>query len=388
MTTPRRNLTPVFLLTAAMSLGYGSVYTLLAEIRDEFGFSDGQVGLIAFAGLGMGFVAQVFLARFADRGYAVVMVRLGIAVAALGMAWTVVADELWQWVGARVLLGLGSGTVGPAVRRVVIARDPENVGANLGRQASFDVGGFVIGPLLAAGLAELFGLRAPFGVLAVAYLCLLVAVWRLDLRAGVEARSPRVVRNLLALPTMQAALCASIAFYLTIGMFEALWSLLLEDLGATTLLVGITLSLFTVPMVVLAPRGGRTAQQRGPMRVVTVSIFVAALCTLGYGFAPLWLVLAISIPHAVADSFTMPGNQVAVALSTPPEQIAAGQGLLGAVGLAVAGLTALIGSQVYDAAGRATVFAGTAVLMFGCLVLARVRGRDLLQPRVSAAAAA
>jgi MFS family permease len=388
VTTPRRNLTPVFLLTAAMSLGYGSVYTLLAEIRDEFGFSDGQVGLIAFAGLGMGFVAQVFLARFADRGYAVVMVRLGIAVAALGMAWTVVADELWQWVGARVLLGLGSGTVGPAVRRVVIARDPENVGANLGRQASFDVGGFVIGPLLAAGLAELFGLRAPFGVLAVAYLCLLVAVWRLDLRAGVEARSPRVVRNLLALPTMQAALCASIAFYLTIGMFEALWSLLLEDLGATTLLVGITLSLFTVPMVVLAPRGGRTAQQRGPMRVVTVSIFVAALCTLGYGFAPLWLVLAISIPHAVADSFTMPGNQVAVALSTPPEQIAAGQGLLGAVGLAVAGLTALIGSQVYDAAGRATVFAGTAVLMFGCLVLARVRGRDLLQPRVSAAAAA
>jgi MFS family permease len=386
VTTPRRNLTPVFLLTAAMSLGYGSVYTLLAEIRDEFGFSDGQVGLIAFAGLGMGFVAQVFLARFADRGYAVVMVRLGIAVAALGMAWTVVADELWQWVGARVLLGLGSGTVGPAVRRVVIARDPENVGANLGRQASFDVGGFVIGPLLAAGLAELFGLRAPFGVLAVAYVCLLVAVWRLDLRAGVEARSPRVVRNLLALPTMQAALCASIAFYLTIGMFEALWSLLLEDLGATTLLVGVTLSLFTVPMVVLAPIGGRTAQQRGPMRVVTVSIFVATLCTLGYGFAPLWLVLAISIPHAVADSFTMPGNQVAVALSTPPEQIAAGQGLLGAVGLAVAGLTALIGSQVYDVAGRATVFGGTAVLMFGCLVLARVRGRDLLHPRVSAAA--
>src|SRR5690606_22060057 len=117
---------PFFLLTAAMSLGYGSIYTLLAEIRDRFGFSDSQVGIIAFAGLGMGFVAQMFLARLADRGHAAAMVRLGLIAAALGMAWTVFATELWQWIAARALLGLGSGTVGPAVRRLVIARDPKN----------------------------------------------------------------------------------------------------------------------------------------------------------------------------------------------------------------------------------------------------------------------
>ena len=39
--------------------------------------------------------------------------------------------------------------------------------------------------------------------------------------------------------------------------------------------------------------------------------------------------LAISLVHAVADSFTMPGNQVAIALATPRQQLAAGQGLLG-----------------------------------------------------------
>jgi MFS family permease len=380
-----RNLTPIYLLTAVMSLGYGSVIALLAEIRDEFDFTDAQVGIIAFAGFTMGFVAQVGLARFADRGHAALMVRGGIALAAIGVGWTIFADELWQWVGARLLLGLGSGAVGPAVRRVVIARDPQHVGVNLGRQASYDVGGFVLGPLIAAGLAEIFGLRAPFIALLALYIAVFAAAWNLDLRAGDERRTPRVLRGLLARPAMQAALFASIAFYLTIGMFEALWALLLEDLGATTLVVGITLSLFTVPMVIFAPRGGATAQRRGPMRVVTVSILVATLCTLSYGFLPLWLVLAVSIVHATADSFTMPGNQVAVALSTPPEQLAAGQGLLGATGLAVAGLAALFGARLYDSGGREVVFTVTAGLMLVFLVLARLRGRDLVAPAIAVA---
>jgi len=42
-------------------------------------------------------------------------------------------------------------------------------------------------------------------------------------------------------------LSASIAFYTTIGMFEAVWALLLKDLGAGRLLIGLTLSFFTVP---------------------------------------------------------------------------------------------------------------------------------------------
>jgi DHA1 family multidrug resistance protein-like MFS transporter len=388
MDVGQRPLTPMFVLTAAMSLGYGSVIALLGEIRDQFDFTDSQVGLIAFSGFTMGFVAQVGLARLADRGHAALMVRGGIALAAVGVGWTIVADELWQWVGARLLLGLGSGAVGPAVRRVVIARDPQHVGVNLGKQASFDIGGFVLGPLIAAVLAEIFGLRAPFIALAVLYVAVFGWAWRFDMHAGEERRTPRVLRSLLASPAMQAALFASIAFYLTIGMFEALWALLLEDLGAETFLVGITLSLFTVPMVVFAPMGGATAQRRGPMRVVTVSILVAALCTLAYGFFPLWLVLAVSIVHATADSFTMPGNQVAVALSTPPEQLAAGQGLLGATGLAVAGLAALFGSRLYDTGGREVVFSITAGLMVVFLALARARGRALTNPALAAPAPA
>jgi len=75
----------------------------------------------------------------------------------------------------------------------------------------------------------------------------------------------------------------------------------------------------------------------------------------------------------VADAYTMPANQVAVAVSSPPDQLAAGQGLLGATGLAIAAASALIGAAVYDTYGRGAIFAGTGVLMLICLGVARWR---------------
>ena len=372
---PDSSMTSLFLLTALMSLGYGSVFTLLADIRDRFGFSDGAVGVIAFAGLFTGVLSQLFLSRYSDRGHAVRMMRLGIATATVGMAWMIFSTSLWQWITARLLLGLGSGMIGPAIRRIIITRSPRHVGTNLGRQAAFDVAGFVLGPVIGAALAQLFGLRAPFIFLAIAFAFAIPFVGRINDVHVIPTEERRGMRSLLRIPALQSALLAAIAFYLTIGMFEALWAILLRDQGADTWLIGVTLSIFTLPMVVFAPRGGAVAQRRGPINVVTLSITVAALATFAYGIAPLWILIVVSGVHAVADAFTLPANQVAVAMSSPPEELASGQGLLGAVGLAVAALSALVGAAVYDAFGRTTIFTATAVVMMFCLLLARQRWR-------------
>jgi DHA1 family multidrug resistance protein-like MFS transporter len=363
----------LFIVTALMSIGYGIVFTLLADIRDQFGFSDADVGLIAFAGFASGFASQIFLSRFADRGHTALMVRTGMGIAAASMLWMVFATDLWQWVGGRLLFGLGTGMVAPAIRRVVIERDPARVGANLGRQAAFDVGGFVLGPLIAAVLAQLINLRAPFLFLFFTYVCVFVLIGRINLTSGPQNTVHRALRVLLARPAMQSALASAIAFYLTIGMFEAIWAILLRDLDAPTWLIGVTLSTFTLPMIFFASRGGALAQSRGPIRILTISITVAAACTFVYGIAPLWVVIVVSGLHASADAFTMPGNQVAVAMSTPPDQLATGQGLLGATGLAVAGLAALGGSALYGSFGRFSVFTVTAALMMVFVVIARVR---------------
>jgi MFS family permease len=190
----------------------------------------------------------------------------------------------------------------------------------------------------------------------------------------------RVIRGLLAVPAMQATLAVAVAFYVTIGMFEAIWAVLLRDRGAETWLIGLTLSLFTVPMIFLAPIGGRAAQRRGPLRVVSVSLTVAALCTFSYGILPsLWMLLAVSIVHAIADSFTMPGNQVSAALASPPEHASSAQGLLGATGLAAAGLTGLVAGYLYEHSGRLAVCTTTAAVMTVFLVAARLLGAGRLR---------
>jgi MFS family permease len=373
--TGTRALLPYCLVSGSMSLGYGSIYTLLADLRDRFGFTGTQLGLIVAAGFFAGFCAQLFLARYADRGHVAFMVRGGVLVAALAMLLSAIATQFWAFLLARLLLGLGSGAVGPAIRRIVITRDPDHVGNNLGRLASFDVSGFVLGPLVAALTAELLGIRAPFWLLAAVLLAVLAISARLDLTAGAATHGRRVVRQLLAIPMMQATVAVAVAFYVTIGMFEAIWAVLLRDRGAETWLIGLTLSLFTVPMIFLAPIGGRTAQRRGPLRVVVVSLTIAALCTFSYGVLPaVWMLLIVSIVHAIADSFTMPGNQVSAALASPPEYASSAQGLLGATGLAAAGLTGLAAGYLYEASGRLAVSTATAAVMIVLIVTARVLG--------------
>lgn len=379
MSTSRR-FVPYFLVTASLSLGYGSVLTLLAEFRQQFGFSESQLGVIAGAGFFSGFAAQLFLARFADRGYAPLLIRGGVVCAVAAMVWMALADQLWQFVVARLLLGLGSGAVGPAMRRLVISRDPDNVGANLGMMTAYDVSGFVLGPVVAAVFAEIAGLRAPFVVLGLLYLALLPLAFRLDLRSEVADDVARRVRDLVRLPGVQAGMAAMIAFQITIGVFEATWAVLLADLGASTLLIGGSLSLLTVPMIVMAPIGGRTAQRVGPMRTAGYGIGVAALCALSYGFFGLWPILLVSLVHAVADSYTMPSVQVAVAVSSPPSQLAAAQGLLSATGLFVASVWATGGGAIYDHAGREVLYTLVAVAMGAALAVALWRGRDLVRP--------
>ena len=370
-------LLPYCVVAGSMSLGYGSIYTLLADLRDRYGFTEAQLGYIVAAGFLAGFVTQLSLARLADRGYAPMLVRGGILLAMGAMIGSAVATEFWAFLVARLLLGLGSGAVGPAMRRIVITREPDAVGANLGRLAAFDVAGFMLGPLVAAVVAEAFGIRAPFVFLAVVFVGVLVLASRLDLNAGVASEhAGRALRTLLVRPAIQATLAASVAFYLTVGMFEAIWAVLLRDHGAETWLIGLTLSLFTLPMIFLAPIGGRAAQSRGPLRVVGISLSVAAVCTFSYGVLPsLWMLLGVSLIHAVADSFTMPSNQVAAALGSPPEHLSAAQGLLGATGLAAAGLTGLAAGFVYEEVGRFAVCTGTAVLMVIFLTIALTLGR-------------
>lgn len=383
MTTSLRNdrNVPYYVVTAVLTIGYGSVFTLLAEWRERFGFTETELGLIASAGFFAGFVAQVGLAPLADRGKTPQMIRGGVALAAVGMFGLVFANALWAFVLSRVVFGLSTGAVAPAMRRLIITRDPDNLGANLGRLAAFDLTGFVLGPVIAAILVEVGGIRLPFLVLAVANLSLLGWVARLNLDTPPGDGTKRRTGPLLRLPGIQAALLAGIAFYLSIAYFEATWALLLDDLGAETWVIGVSLSVFTLPMVFLAPTGGRVTQRVGHSAVVGWSIAAAAVCTLLYGWlGSLWAVLLVSFLHASADAFTLPANQVAIAQASPPEQIAAAQGLFSATGTLVSGVAALAAGAIYENQGAKVLYTAAAIGMAVFLAASLARSRSAQKP--------
>ena len=83
--TPRSgpNLLPYYLTVFGMSAGLASVVTLLAEFRNNLGFSEFSIGVSVAAGLGAAFVAALLLGPQADRGRAPWMLRSGLL---LGLA--------------------------------------------------------------------------------------------------------------------------------------------------------------------------------------------------------------------------------------------------------------------------------------------------------------
>ncbi|KAG1648190.1 Peroxisomal bifunctional enzyme [Nymphon striatum] len=219
-------------------MGYGSVFTLLAEFRKRFGFSETELGIITAVGFFAGFVAQIGLARYADRGYTKHLIWAGIASATFGMLALTVADQYWQFVAARTLLGLGSGAVAPALRRLIISRDPEHLGENLGKLTAMEITGFVLGLPLQRywPRSSIFAPRSSRWPSSTP--CWPSRLLGLDLSTPGSTEERLPVRSLLKMKGIQIGLLLGVAIYITIGIFEAVWAVLLDDLGAETWLVG------------------------------------------------------------------------------------------------------------------------------------------------------
>ncbi len=371
----------LFVVAGALSVGNGAVFALLAELQDRFGFATWGLGLIAGAAFAAGFCAHVGLARYADRGGARRLLTGGLVLAALGSLGMGLGSHLVAFVAARALTGIGFGMFVPAARRVVISADPLRAGQMLGRLASCSVGGFVLGPPLAAAVSAVAGPRAPFLVVAGVALACLPPVLRTEVVEVARPAERRVVRQLVAIPEFQAALLVGAAFYLSIGVFEAVWARLLTDLGAGTMAIGLTLLGFGVVMALFAPIGGRIADRLGGFRVASTAMVLTVPVMALYGHLTSLLGLSVLIAvHAFSDGTVTPGTQLAVTRAAPEQHAASAQGLLEAVGFLMAAIAAVGAAPIYQAVGAAWLFGGSSLLMLVFVALGIVRARPAGAP--------
>lgn len=343
------------------TISMGGIFALLGELRDELGFTETELGLMVAAGFFAGFVAQVGLARFSDRGHSNTMIRLGLALLVASQLVMGFASSLWAFIAARVVLGVATGVFLPAIRRLVIVSDRKNMGANVGMLSAFDVGGFVAGPVVAGLVAHFFGLRAPFFVLAVAIAAFAPLAVRLPPDPGVTTTERQVVRVLLRIRAVQVVLLAVVGWFVMIGTFESIWAVLLADLGAEVWFTGVSAGIITLPMLFLAAFSGRFAQRVGPLKVSLVGVLWIAPCVAAYGYInSLSVIVVVAVIHGLSDAFVFPANQVGIALAAGDDLAASAQGLMGATLQLVGGMVALVAGGVYEQWGREVVFLANA----------------------------
>jgi MFS family permease len=354
------------LLTALMSSGYGVMFTVLDDYRDQYGIQAQWLGMIVGVGFLSSFVAQIFLAPVADRGHARRLVLLGLALNVVGLLAMAVGTSLTPLLAGRFVSGIGIGMAFPAIRRIVINADPDNLGTNVGLLLSADVAGFAAGPALSALMVPSLGIPAPF--LTIAALAVLTApiVLRVSIVEADPATVPtsRFAFDLLRSRPMIAALMMGSALFLMIGTFDALWAIVLDDLRAGELISNAGITIFALPLIFLGAYGGRLAQRVGPFRLGPLGLLLGALFMFLYGQMPTGVaMLCVGVVHAVCDGLTVSSTGVAVAVGAPAARQAGAQGILGAAETLTGGVTAVLAGVLYSWGGRTLAYSTCTVLM-------------------------
>jgi MFS family permease len=385
----KRLLIALFVAIAVKSSSYGVMFTMLDDYREQFGINEGSLGLVIAVGFFTSFFAQLTIAPMADRGRSRQLIFIGLTLAVLGNFAMAFSNSLPELLVSRFISGVGLGCALPAMRRVIIVSEPAQLGRNLGRVLSSEVGGFAFGPVLSTFLVGPFGIPAPFIVIAVSLAIVTAVIFTQPIPETPAADHPteRFAVDLLRDRAVAAGVLIGITIFFMIGTFDSLWVLMMNDLGAPAWMANTGVTLFVLPMVFMAPYGGRFVQGIGPFRAGGFGMLFGATCMMLYGAlsVPWWLMIVFLL-HTLNDGMTVTGAGVAVGMVAPPERQAGAQGLLGGMQTLTGGVSASFAGVSYEALGRTTTFIIAGVVMTTLIVSARVLAGSRWSVRGSIAA--
>ena len=360
----------LYIVAATTMAGVSSVFALLAEIHNEYGIAERNLGWIAGSAFIGALVTQLWLSRYADRGYGGLLMRAGVAASAIGLLWFGLADQLWQFVIARLLLGAGVGMIVPASRRYIIVNAGDDQGRQLGAFYGAYIAGFVVGPPLAGALTVAFNVKTPFIIFGALTAATYASVYRLVIPAAKNLlrRDKRVLRRLIRVREMVAALLVVVSFRYSVGVFEPLWAPHLDNLGASTMVISLSLTGFALPMLIIARWAGSLSDRYSPRITSLLSAFATVPLMASYGWITAVPVLFIAaMPYGIMEAIQSPGSQAAVSDAAPKDDAAAAQGLGEAMGSAASMVGALSAAPLYSWLGAGPAFLIGAITMMGLL---------------------
>lgn len=369
-----RPLLPIFLAEVALLIGFGAMLPVLPLYITAHDIDPMTLGLITAAWPAARLIGEPAFGWLADR-----QARKPLMVAGLFLAAACTLAMLWltspaAFFGLRFLTGLAGAMYDPAARSYLVDAAPRNRrGEAFAIYSAAQMSGLTVGPALGAlGSAMTGGLAVPFvmaGAAAIAsgiYLAWALPgvgairstpgsagagvatsgaaaaaalgevsqayVERTALAGDIDSpgsKPPRRMRNRM----LVATLVMNFGLHATVGVYSVAWSLFLQDLGATIGLIGLTYTLFALPVLVLGPTAGRWVD-RGlliPLAAIGASGVVVAM--VAYGFASDPAIPAVFIlVEGVGNALLGPALFAALATASPKARASTAQGLFGAAG--------------------------------------------------------
>ncbi|EEQ11953.1 Multidrug resistance protein mdtG [Yersinia mollaretii ATCC 43969] len=248
-------------------------------------------------------IAAPFWGSLADRkGRKVMLLRsalgMGIVMVLMGMA-----QNIWQFLALRALLGLLGGFI-PNANALIATQVPRSrSGWALGTLSTGGVSGALIGPLIGGLLADNYGLRPVFFITAgVLFLCFAMTwlyvreqfspVLKKDMLNGRQVfnslKNPKLILSLFITTMIIQVATGSIAPILTLYVRE-----LAGDIHNLAFVSGMIASVPGVAALMSAPRLGKLGDRIGPERILIAMLALSVLILIPMAFVQTPLQLGI-----------------------------------------------------------------------------------------------
>jgi DHA1 family multidrug resistance protein-like MFS transporter len=345
-----------------------------------------MVGIVVGANLVAQFIAQYPAGRLSDRfGRAPLMIG-GLVLAGAAIAAFALPVSIGWLIGLRFIQGLGAAAFRPGSRAVVADLVPEGErGIAYGWLSGADMGGLIFGPAL-GGVLAVFGRAIVFEVTGLALLLAAVVVaFALDVgRAPVTVSPVSPVADLRETRAGAAAVrglaMLSIGIGFLYGVYNVVWSLFMKSIGATDWEVGLSFSLFALPLVLTAPLAGWASDRLDRRWLGAGSTTSTALIA---PFYPLLhsvpAVIGLGVLEASSAAFAEPAINSYLMSAVSPAQRGRAAGTVGTAETAAKAIGALIGGGLFGlGVGVPFVVSSVGALAFILLGLPSLRaaGRD------------
>jgi MFS family permease len=310
---------PAIVLLAAVALsfvGVGFVMPLRALYARDIGASSVEVGLMATAFLLASFVVTPVMGWLADRMGPRTVLGLSLLTYAGLLAAYVPITSPGALIALRALEGVSAaGVLTPARALMNTVAPPERYGEALGLVATARYVGILAGPAVGSLLASSVGYTPAFlaasGVLALTalavFLCLRPPT---DMTPHAASLAPAFSRGFTAPLALAYGLAVVLAW--PQGVTPAIWSLYMQDRGASLLLIGLSYTAFALAASALAPVAGRLSDRYGRWYPLLAGLGLAGVvyCVYGLRLSPGWILAltlvegaGLAVARAATDGF-------------------------------------------------------------------------------------